>query len=195
MKFFTTDPHLGHGKVMVGPRGNNFATIEEWNEHFLNTCKVVGRSDELFILGDLSMEQPEKWRQLLPRQTWLIHGNHDGSEAKCKRAFGNRFRHVMMTKIGGMPCWLSHYAHAFWPASHKGSYMLYGHTHDQREATLDEWMPQRRSMDVSPETVFRLLGEFRPINEFEILEVLKDREGHDQVSFYQKLRGEYVEHS
>lgn len=193
MRWFSADPHLGHGKVMVGPRGNNFATIEEWNEHTLGTYRVVKKSDELFILGDLSMEQPEKWRHLLPKQTWLIHGNHDGSEAKCKRAFGSRFRHTMMTKIGDQPCWLSHYPHAFWPASHKGSFSLYGHVHDQRESTLDEWMPQRRSMDVSPETVFRLLGEFRPINEFEILEVLKDREGHDQVSFYKKLRGEYVE--
>jgi calcineurin-like phosphoesterase family protein len=192
MKFFTADPHLGHGKVLVGPRGNAFATIEEWNKHALDSYKVVGRSDELFIIGDLSMEQPEKWRALLPKQTWLIHGNHDGSDAKCKRAFGDRFRHTHMTTIGGLPCWLSHYPHAFWPMSHRGSYHCFGHVHDQRSATLDEWMPERRSMDVCPETVFRLLGEFRPINEFEILDLLEDRDGHDQVEFYQKLRGEYV---
>jgi calcineurin-like phosphoesterase family protein len=194
MKFFTADPHLGHGKVMVGPRGNNFSDIEEWNNHFIGQCKrLVKSSDELFIIGDLSMERPELWRKYLPKQTWLIHGNHDGSDAKCRHAFGNRFRYVMMTKIGDAKheCWLSHYPHAFWPGSHKGSYHLFGHVHDQRSDTLDEWMPQRRSMDVCPEAVFRLLGEFRPINEHEVLEVLKDREGHDQVDFYKKLRGSF----
>ena len=192
--WFLSDPHLGHGKVLIGPRGDHFPDVDDWNRHILGECRrLVTGQDRLYILGDLSMERPELWVNKLPKNTWLIHGNHDGSYGRCVRAFGQRFRPVRETKLAdGRKCWLSHYAHAFWPASHHGAYHLYGHTHDQREDTLDQWMPQRRSMDCCPETVFRLTGEFRPISEHEIIDILGSREGHDQVDFYRDRRGEYV---
>lgn len=194
IKYFISDPHLGHGKVLIGPRKEYFPTMEDWNRHILNEMQKC-KSGILYILGDLSMEEPAKWRNKLPKCAWLIHGNHDGSMQKCLSSFGKQFAITREVKIGPKKerCWLSHYAHAFWPASHHGSYHLYGHTHDQREDTLDEWMPERRSMDVSPETIFRLIGEFRPISEFEVLDILSKRKGHDHVSFYKGRRGEYTE--
>lgn len=197
-KWFTADPHLGHGRVLIGPRGDHFPTIEEWNKHILGQYKsCLGKGDELFVIGDLSIERPEQWVKYLPKGTWLIRGNHDGSVGRCERAFGKRFRHVWDTTLAdGNRCWLSHYAHAFWPKSHHtaerpGAYHLYGHTHDMREETLDQIWPERRSTDVSPETVFRLLGEFRPISEHEVIAHLSPRAGHDPVTFYQEKRGEY----
>ena len=38
---------------------------------------------------------------------------------------------------------------------------------------------------------FTLTGEWRPINEKEIYNHLIKRAGHDPVSFYKELRGEY----
>lgn len=192
-KWFIADPHLGHEKVLIGSRKDHFPTIDVWNKHILNEMRKCGNGGELFILGDLSMEAVDKWKPKLPKSSFLIHGNHDGTVSKCARIFKDRFAQCREIFIGPdrAKCWLSHYAHAFWPASHHGSYHLYGHCHDQREATLDEWMPMRRSMDCSPETIFRTIGEWRPINEFEILEVLKDREGHDQLEFYHKLKEKF----
>lgn len=195
MKWFISDLHIDHAKVLVGPRGDAFKTIEEWQEHILdaiNSC--VRKSDHLFLLGDFAFRRQAYWRQRIKQgQVWLIKGNHDPSDAECIRTFGQRqFRHTFMTKLCGEPCWLSHYAHAFWPSSHHGAFHLYGHTHGQREDTLDEWMPERRSMEVCPEVIHNLTGEWRPINEEEVYARISKRAGHDPVRYYKDNRGEYV---
>lgn len=192
-KWFTADPHLGHAKMLVGERAKYFDSIDAWNSHMLAEFEKCGENGELYILGDLSMEEPQKWRRKLPKSAYLIRGNHDGSVEKCKKAFGNRFSDTKEVKIGHSraKCWLSHYGHAYWPASHRGSFHLYGHNHGMREETLDEILPGRKSMDVCPENVFRLLGEFRPISEFEVEELLIGRSGHDHVSFYREKRGDF----
>jgi len=91
----------------------------------------------------------------------------------------------MDTKVNGQRCWLSHYPHAYWPASHKGSFHLYGHTHDQREATLDAVFPGRRSHDAGLDTAFRRFGVHRPFTEMEVFDYLINRPGHDLPEFYQ----------
>lgn len=193
VKYFIADPHIGHSRVLVGPRGKAFPTIEEWQAHFFDAVnsKVKG-SDELFILGDFAFKDLSRWRQRLKYgQHWLIKGNHDPSDTECATVFGNRFRHTFMTKVCGTQTWLSHYPHAFWPASHRGSYHCYGHTHDMREETLDLWMPGRRSTDVSPETCHRLFGHWGPMSEEEVEGLLGPRKGHDHVEWYEQKRGKY----
>jgi calcineurin-like phosphoesterase family protein len=193
MKWFTSDLHIDHENVLIGPRGKHFPTLKLWQDGIMdaiNSC--LGKQDMLFILGDFAFGDLQKWRSKIKRGTvWLIKGNHDPSDLQCTAAFGKNFRHTYMTKIGSSPCWLSHYAHAFWPSSHRGSHHLYGHTHNQREDTLNTWMPDRRSTDVCPETVFEITGQFRPINEYELLEFFKDRPGHDHVDFYLNRQGKY----
>lgn len=196
MKWFLSDPHLDHARVLVGPRGDAFETIEEWQAQILDaTNACVKKGDHLFLLGDVCMKRLAYWRTKFKQgQVWLIKGNHDPSDSECRAVFGEQqFRQTYMTKVCGVPTWLSHYAHAFWPSSHKGAYHLYGHNHGQREDTLDEWMPDRRSMEVCPEVIFKVTGEWRPINEEEIHARLSLRKGHDPVEFYKRLRGEYVD--
>lgn len=194
MKWFISDIHIDHAKVLVGPRGDAFPTIEDWQGHMIeaiNAC--VKKGDHLFLLGDFAFKRQAYWRQKLRGQVWLIKGNHDPGDEECIRNFGrSQFRHTYMTKVVDTPCWLSHYAHAFWPSSHHGAMHLYGHTHGQREDTLDGWMPQRRSMEVCPEVIHKVTGEWRPINEEEIHSLLSLREGHDPVRYYKDKRGEYV---
>jgi len=140
------------------------------------------------MLGDLSSYgKVGKCMKHVPRGTWFIRGNHDGSDEKCQRCFGGAFRQCMEIKLSKThKCWLSHYCHMVWPSSHYGSMHLYGHTHDLLEGRMDTLFPNRKSMDVSPETAYRLLGEFRPFTEEEILDILGDRSGHDCVSNYRK---------
>lgn len=193
MKWFLADAHIDHAKVLTGPRGNAFATLEEWQNHIISiTNRLVCPRDTLFFLGDFAFKKPEQWvRKFQCKDKWLIIGNHDPSLTACELAFGKgRCRLTYETKLMGTPCFLSHYAHAFWPKSHHGSCHLYGHCHDLREQTLDQWMPKRRSMDCSPETAFRLFGELRPMNEEEIANILLSRPGHDEVSFYENARGQ-----
>jgi len=196
MKWFIADLHLDHDKVLIGKRGEAFPNIEEWQIAILdaiNKC-ACKKDDKIYLLGDMAFKDIGKWsNKIRCKQKTLIKGNHDPSNAKCIAVFGkDNVRDAMDIKVCGHRCFLSHYAHAFWPASHHGAMHLYGHNHGQREDTLNSWMPQRRSMDVCPEIIFQITGEWRPINEEEIYNYLIKFEGHDPVSFYQKLRGEYV---
>lgn len=194
MKYFTADLHLDHAKVLVGERGRCFPTIEQWSDHILAEInRVVKPADTLYILGDFAFKRPDLWRaKIRCGDVWLIVGNHDPSQLQLDAAFGKgKARLTYETHVCETPCFLSHYAHAFWPKSHHGACHLYGHNHGQRESTLNEWMPQRRSMDVCPEVVYRLLGEWRPISEEEIHARLSLRTGHDPVSFYEGQLGQF----
>lgn len=190
---FTSDTHFEHEKFykLFGERTRPFG-CDEWNEMFLDQINSrVGRNDRLFILGDFAWKRPGYWRQQIKcRQVILILGNHD-SEAKCRRVFGGNLHDTrVVKKVGVQPIFLSHYPHAFWPASHHGSLHLYGHCHNQREATLDAIWPWRRSMDVSPDSAYQLIGEWRPFSAEEIIERLMARRGHDDVKFYREYQAE-----
>lgn len=194
MKWFLSDPHVDHDKVLVGVRGQHFPKLKDWQEAIFDGInRSVKKCDTFFILGDFVGHDRKGrlayFRQKIKNgQVWLINGNHDPSDAECERVFGrNQYRHVFMTNICGTPTWLSHYAHCFWPSSHYGSYHLYGHNHGQREATMDMWMPDRRSMEACPEVVYKLTGEWRPINEEEVDAHLKPKSGHDKIEFYRSL--------
>ena len=128
-----------------------------------------------------------RWQKRIKRgEVWLIRGNHDPSVKQCRDVFGDRYREVFETKIRDKPTWLSHYPHAYWPKSHHGGFHLYGHTHANREVTLDVVFPDRRSMDVGVDNAHELLGEFRPFTEDEVFEILSSRLGHDPVEWYRK---------
>jgi calcineurin-like phosphoesterase family protein len=66
---------------------------------------------------------------------------------------------------------------ALWDGSHRGNVQLYGHSHANAEAKLDQMMPDRRSMDVGVDNAFRLLGEYRPFSLEEISQIMDDRNG------------------
>lgn len=135
--------------------------------------------------GDVSWRAlDEEIKRINCRDIHLIWGNHD------RQNFGKHFKtaeDVTETKIGEINVFLSHYPHAYWPASHRGSYHLYGHTHAQREETLDQLFPGRRSMDVGIDNARRILGEYRPFAFEEIHAILGLREGHDGVEYYEAL--------
>lgn len=197
MKYFISDLHFEHENVLIGLRREHFPTIEQWDEGMLAEIRSrVTKQDTLFILGDMVMDDRKKlakWRSRIVGDCWLIRGNHDPSIEACQQIFGRtRVRDTFEAKLAGEhKCFLSHYPHAYWPCSHRGSFHLYGHMHGQREATLDEMFPARRAMDVGPENIYRMTGHWGPISETEILDLLADQPGHDFVSFYRDLQGCY----
>jgi len=187
--FFTADCHFDHVKF-YDPMVTRPFTMDEWHEMLLYRINtMVDRTDRLFILGDFAWKRPGYWRQQIQcRHVTLILGNHD-SEAKCRRVFGGAmYLTRVVKKVCGQQVFLSHYPHAHWPASHYGSLHLYGHCHNQREACLDAIWPERRSMDVSPDTAYQLTGEWRPFSDEEIVERLTQRRGHDNIQFYKDFQ-------
>lgn len=140
--WFTADDHFSHNLMKV-QRGFNYLKehdqklIYNWNEE-----AGVGKSDWVFIIGDFSFGAPGYTigvlKQLLGRK-FLIHGNHDKLNAELKSYF-DWDKDVYDLKIkdnddrfpwmkNKVRIFLSHYAHRVWPASHHGTFHLYGHSH------------------------------------------------------------------
>jgi calcineurin-like phosphoesterase family protein len=185
MKWFTADCHFGHEKLA---KSRGFTGSEEHDAHLLDILNMlVKRNDELLILGDFAFGNPQKYRlRIACRHVKLIIGNHDKPLASTK-TFGD-VRQIYTTKVCGQHSVLCHYPMAFWPASHHGSFHLYGHTHAMRECTLDKAFPGRRSIDVGVDNAKRLFDCYTPFNEQWIYNTLIERESHDLVTYYDAQR-------
>lgn len=184
LTFFTADLHISHG-LLANVRGLDVNIHDELIIEGIN--KRVRVTDRLYILGDVG--DIKSWlQQIVCKNLYLIMGNHD------KASIGKLFKtveDVAMVKIGKEKVFLSHYAHAYWPMSHRGSYHLYGHTHSKREDTLDILFPDRRSMDCGVDNAYKIIGEYVPFSETEIMALLGPRKGHDPLSFYHPDEAEY----
>jgi len=179
--FYTADPHYNHDAVIqFVPR--KFRTVTDMDETLLHeTNSIVGKDDRLVVVGDAAFSTVEAFRKLrakiICRNVWLIWGNHDrpGYGDACSESYDT---YEFRSKCANYRIFASHYPHAIWPSSHRGSLHVYGHCHGQREEWLDEIMPGRRSMDVGVDTAYRILGAYRPFRETEVIDILGSRPGH-----------------
>lgn len=178
--FFTADPHFGWSAIAIRLRG--FKSAEEWDSFFLAEInKKVPRNAQFYILGDFSYgARAANYRSRIKcKDVRLIQGNHDDRSADFYRTI---FKHVWdtkMTSINGQRVFLSHYPHAYWDKSHAGSYHLYGHIHcGHEEYKLDSLFPDRRSVDVGPDSYKRHFGEYGVWSWTEIFNLLSVRMGH-----------------
>lgn len=182
--FFTADTHFDSKSVMSMRDFSSPADHDEYVVARIN--EMVGYHDRLIIAGDFCMRSAKHvLGSITCKNTYLVIGNHD--RAQSIRAFKSA-EETMMLKIGEHKVFISHYPHAYWPASHYGSLHLYGHVHAQREETLDMVFPGRRSMDIGLDNAKRLVGDYRPFTEDEIVSFLAPQAGHDPVEFYRNRR-------
>lgn len=139
----------------------DFDTLEEHNTKLVdNFNKLVKENDILYHLGDWSFGGIDKiWefrKQLSCKNIHLILGNHDhhieankqlpvsqqGDHLSYKMAtmhdLFSSVQHYKEVSVDGQRIVLCHFAMRVWNKSHKGAWMLYGHSH----GTLDEMIPQ-----------------------------------------------------
>lgn len=167
---------------------------------------VVGEDDILWHLGDFCFgpKNEEKFlarawdyrHRIKCKNVNFVRGNHD-PEALIDRVFERRVEDhkgnpildhrgneqyegayaAKEIKWKGQHVSMYHYAGAVWNKSHRGGWMLYGHSHTTAESFLDKVMPGRRSFDIGVDNAKLLLGEYRPFSLEEIREIMKKREG------------------
>lgn len=196
--WFTSDTHYNHKNIVAGvaewedkSQCRPFNTLKEHNDALVkNINAVVGPYDTLYHLGDWSFggfEAIEEFRAQLNCATiHLIFGNHDHHIERDKNGIRSIFtstQHYKEITIAKQKIILCHYAMRVWNGSHKGSWMLYGHSH----GTLDEFRPEfsnptwigdqyyiknYRTMDVGVDT--HLL--FRPYSFEELHDMMSTRE-------------------
>ena len=95
MRWFTADPHFGHGRILELAH-RPFRNVDEMNRAILDRAHaVVGTDDELWVLGDLALGTIAESLQVagrLPGRKTLILGNHDRPFLERARERRARFR-------------------------------------------------------------------------------------------------------
>lgn len=118
--------------------------------------ETVGVDDTLYILGDFCFRggKPADYlSRIVCQDVHLILGNHDKRSDYIDNLSAARidvgFTSVQEVKeiiYCNQRIFLSHYPHRSWPASHKGSYHLYGHVHSKLDN--EDKKSSRRTLDV-----------------------------------------------
>jgi calcineurin-like phosphoesterase family protein len=200
MRHFIADTHFGASPMLIrgmlrrySATNKLFESTEAHDEHLLKCINaVVEPKDELFIVGDFAGENPGKYRARIKcKHVYLIRGNHDPYQ-KCKNVFGEMpwMKTVKLrSSRGTLNCVLCHFPLAYWDKSHKGWGHVHGHTHGQREVTLDDAFGyQRRMMDVGVDALRELTEHYFPISEWELYDRFTSLEGHDHADYYEMLQ-------
>lgn len=181
--WFTSDLHLLHRNISGPSRTKwkegfrDFKDEYDMTDHIINMINsVVKVEDILFNLGDFMFKNPRELPKLRNRiycrEIHHILGNHDQHIPKFEDVFTS-LHDLVELNIDNLQFVLCHYSLRTWPGSHKGSYHLYGHSHDN----LDKYpaAPWGRSMDVGIDAAKRILGEYRPFSHMEIHKFLQKR--------------------
>lgn len=174
MKLFTSDWHLNHKRVLEYCE-RPFDNMHDMECVFYENLKSIYRhGDILYYLGDLCFASKFyannyiEWFSIYGlNQVIYIFGNHDYS-------FRNTIKNNKIVKWSGdlkvihlhdgTKTYLCHFPIESWP---KG-YMLHGHSHGNLEHKLSG------RLDVSIDNAYKLLGEYRPFTEDEVIEICKD---------------------
>lgn len=144
MNYYIADTHFGHENIIkhnAQNGGKSFGSIEEYNELLIqNWNKVVTPSDNVYILGDFSWLSASDTLQILKQLNgvkFLIKGNHDrwAKDGACKKQFQGIYDYNMINDNDSVVV-LSHYPIMMWNGQHRGSILLYGHTHNSPEHDL-----------------------------------------------------------
>lgn len=153
--WFTSDTHYNHKNIVKGvaewedkSQCRDFATLEEHNDALVNNFnKLVKPEDTLYHLGDWSFggfDAIKAFRSRLKCENiHLIYGNHDHHIERNREGVQGLFKSVQYYKEVAFPgtpkIILCHYAMRVWNHSHKGSWMLYGHSHGTLDANRPEF--------------------------------------------------------
>ena len=143
MIYYTADLHLGHANIIrfcsrpfTDPEEMDRVIMENWN-------RKVHRDDTVYIVGDFMFradKAPASYLSGLKGRKILIRGNHD---AKWMRqtdlsAWFEDVQDLMTIRDRNREVILCHYPLLSWEHASKGSYMVYGHIHNN---TNEDFFP------------------------------------------------------
>ena len=169
--WFTSDTHFGHTNV-IKYSNRPFADVDEMDEMMIKAWNErVRPGDRVYHLGDFSFHRLEKTVEILGRlagQKYLVFGNHDKRMRKETRFTGHWLwsRDLDQIEVDDQKIVLCHYAMLTWNQSHRGSWMLHGHSHG---SLPDDPHSLRMDVGVDP-------NGYRPINLEEVREIMSKKE-------------------
>jgi calcineurin-like phosphoesterase family protein len=174
MKYFTSDWHLGHEKV-IAFSDRPFRSVSEMDHTIIyNMTSVLKPGEEMFFLGDLAFrkESASHFFNSLPEDVdfhWIV-GNHDYNtdayQQYCKSI--SPLKEIRISKKQYIV--MCHYPMIAWNRSHHGSWHLYGHFHRKMQRSHEL---QRRSTGKMLNVNLEFYN-YKPLSEIE-LERLMDK--------------------
>ena len=141
-KFYISDLHFGHTNIIAFDK-RPFSTAEEMDEYMIQQWNsVVGRSDEVYIIGDMFMghnaDAQIKILNRLNGMKFLIEGNHDKRIAKVYQKY-QHVSQIKQVKDGLYKLFLCHYpVPVFDGHYHDNVFHLYGHVHNSHEEEITQ---------------------------------------------------------
>jgi len=136
--YFTSDLHIGHDKdFLYEPRG--FKNIKDHDLTIVNNWNsVVTDDDDIYILGDLTLEDYDNGLsklKLLKGKKHIIIGNHDTNfRVELYKELTDDINYADLVKYGKYQFYISHYpTHTGNKDKHMSTQLinLYGHTHQK----------------------------------------------------------------
>lgn len=142
MNLYISDMHLGHSNV-IGFDRRPFADRDEMDDCLIERWNArVSEDDHVYILGDFTYRsgRPASWYlERLKGHKHLVIGNHDRNTLKDENAC-RHFESIEIMQLvldEGKQIVLCHYPIAEWYNSRHGSYHIYGHIHNSKDATYE----------------------------------------------------------
>ncbi len=149
MNYYISDLHLfARSQVDNGGKnydGRPYKTLDEMHTDILTRWnKKITNGDTVYFLGDISMRGRNDNLIALVAQMKgrkiLVKGNHDDiSDYRFKQLFAEICDYKELSDCfegKNYKVVLSHYPILMWNGQHKGSILLYGHTHQTVEDTF-----------------------------------------------------------
>ncbi|HEY5268381.1 MAG TPA: metallophosphoesterase family protein [Candidatus Saccharimonadales bacterium] len=176
MIHFVSDTHFGHFNI-IKYSNRPFDTVEDMNSALIkNWNERVATSDIVYHLGDfafMTLDQIKNVTKCLNGTKHLILGNHDKTIIQNKNDLlkcgsFNSIQNYYELKANGEFIVLFHYGQRVWNKSHRGSIMLYGHSHGSLP-------PLGKSVDVGVDCK-EITSDYRPVSLDEVLTYMSKRE-------------------
>lgn len=171
MIYFTSDLHLGHNNI-IKYTNRPFKDYREMDNILIdNWNKTIKDKDEVYILGDLTMGDPDIVDRYLSRMNgrkYLIRGNHDYFANIYN---GNQLiwiKDYYELKHNKEYIILCHYPFNEWNRSYHGSLHLHGHQHNHSDYNLDQRKNNKNRYDVGVDA-----NDFKPISLDKILKFFR----------------------
>lgn len=168
--WFTSDIHFFHANI-IKYCNRPFSSVEEMNEALIQRWnELIGPNDTVYSLGDFAMGKIGHIKEVLSRlngNLYMITGNHDQEIIKhgvslISERLVKEITPYKEISVNGQFICLFHYGARVWNRSHRGSWLLYGHSHNSLP-------PFGKSVDVGVDST-PILGyaPYRPFSFHEI---------------------------
>lgn len=187
--WLTSDTHAYHKNICRGTstwEGGHGQSVRDFDNPIQMTDELINqinknvKEDDLLIhLGDWSFDGENRIAEfrsrIICKNIYLVYGNHDHNiinKSEHQSQF-LRTNHVMYLRSENLKFFISHYPHYVWHQGHHGVIHLYGHCHSSIEHIV-----KGKMMDVGVDNIFKLKGEYRPINLIEIEEMMGEKDSY-----------------